>query len=89
MAGSIKRIIQDAATETAKRDDQDLGVGIEAIQSNVKHILDAVDTHTRQIGQLQADMGALKKNTKQLKDDVTVIKLAVQGTQDEKKCGRS
>ena len=39
MAGDIKKIIQDTAKETAKVASQDLGVVVEDIQADVKHVL--------------------------------------------------
>lgn len=78
MADDIKKIIQDTATETAKRVNQNLGVLMEDIQSDVKHILETVDTHTSQIKELRTDVGAIKNDMVQMKDDIAVIKTALE-----------
>ena len=78
MAEDIKKIIKDTAQETAKEVEGRLGVLIEAVQSDVKHVVEAVDTHTKQIAQLQNDVGSLKKDMTQVKDDVTAVKVTLE-----------
>ena len=59
--------------ETIKN--REFGVILESIDSNVRHIVEVVDTHTKQIAQLQSDTGSLKRDMAQVKDDVAVIKV--------------
>ena len=70
MADDLKKRIKDVPKGT-----REFGVVLESIDSNVKHIVEVVDTHTKQIAQLQNDAGSLKKDMAQVKDDVAVIKV--------------
>ena len=47
----IKKIIHDTAKETTKEVSQELGVLIEDVQSDVKHTVEPVDSHSRRLGQ--------------------------------------
>ena len=77
MADDIKNIIEQA-NESLREDIKGVGITIEAVQSDVKHVVEAVDTHTRQIKELQEDMGSLKKDTAEMKDDVAAIKTTLE-----------
>lgn len=63
---------------------REFGVILESIDSNVKQTLELVHTHTKQIKELHKDVGSMKKDMTQVKDDVAVIKLALEGTESEK-----
>ena len=51
MTDDIKKIIHDTAKATAKEVSQEMGVLIKDVQSDVKHIAEAVDSHSQQLGQ--------------------------------------
>ena len=74
MPDDIKTIIQETAKETAKVVSQDLGVAFEGIQSDVQHIVEAVDTHTRQLQRL----APIEETLDQLKTDMGVVKTTLE-----------
>ena len=78
MADDIKKIIQDTATETAKRVNQALGVLMEDMQSDVKHILETVDTHTQQLDRLDTTVGGIQESLGQLKTDMDAVKTTLE-----------
>ncbi len=63
---------------------REFGVILESIDSNVKQTLELVHTHTKQITELQKDVGSLQKDLTEVKDDVAVIKVAVGVVEGEK-----
>jgi len=68
MADDIKKIKD---TPKSKRE---FGVVLESIDSNVKHIVEAVDTHTKQLGRLEKRV----ENLESMKDDVAAIKTTLE-----------
>mgnify|MGYP001568944869 CR=1 FL=1 len=72
MADGIKKRIKDVPKET-----REFGVILESIDSNVKHIVEVMDTHTKQITALQEDVTSLKQDMGQVKDDVSAIKVTL------------
>ena len=84
MADDIKKIIEDTVLETSKHhtrylqslstDVRDLGVVMEDVQSDVKHIAEAVDTHTQQLERLEPMQGTLE----QVRADVDVVKTTLE-----------
>ena len=77
-ADDIKKIIQDTATETAERVNQDLGVIMEDMQSDVKHILETGDTHTQQLYRLDTTVGGIQESPGQLKTDMDAVKTTLE-----------
>jgi hypothetical protein len=73
MAEDIKKIIQDTAKATAKEVNQDLGVKMEALQSDMKQVLEGVETNTQQLERLQG----LPQDVEQIRDDVEAIKVTL------------
>ena len=68
MADNIKKI-----KDTPKKQ-REFGVVLESIDSNVKHIVEAVDTHTKQLGRLEKRV----ENLESMKDDVAAIKTTLE-----------
>jgi hypothetical protein len=52
---------------------REFGVILESIDSNVKHVVEAVDTHTKQLGRLEKRV----ENLESMKDDVAAIKVTL------------
>jgi archaellum component FlaC len=52
---------------------REFGVILESIDSNVKHVVEAVDTHTKQLERLQG----LPQDVEQIRDDVEAIKVTL------------
>ena len=52
MADDIKKVIEQA-TEQIREDIKGVGITVEAVQSDVQHISEAVDSHSHQLGQLE------------------------------------
>ena len=52
------------------KEETEFGVILESIDSNVKHIVEAVDSHTNQLNRLEDRV----ENLEPMKDDVVVIK---------------
>ena len=79
MADDIKKLIEESGEKTRKeigalrKDIQDVGVLVEDVQSDVKHIAAAVDIHTNQLDQLAGLPDAIAE----MKDDIEVIKVSV------------
>ena len=73
MADDIKKIIQDTAKATAKEVNQDLGVKMEALQSDMKQVLEGVETNTQQLERLQT----LPEDVEHIRDDVEAIKVTM------------
>ena len=59
---------------------REFGVILEDIDSNVRHIVEAVDTHTTLLARLEKRV----ENLEPLKDDVAAIKATLEGTETEK-----
>jgi peptidoglycan hydrolase CwlO-like protein len=73
MASEIKKRLKNTP-----KGPREFGVILESIDSNVKHVVETVDTHTKQIAQLQNNAGSLKKDMAQVKDDVAAIKVTLE-----------
>ena len=90
MADDIKKIIEESGEQTRKeigglrQDIKDVGILVEAVQSDVTHIAEAVDTHTKQIKEIDQRLQKVEKDVTEVKDDVAVIKVAVGMAEGEK-----
>ncbi len=81
MPEDIKKIIKDTAKEV--RHEFDLVIE-DLEQGTLKAINEHLDNQTKRLGRVEQRVGKLDKDMAQVKNDVSVIKLAVQGTEDEK-----
>ena len=55
MADNLKKKIK-----RVPQNQREFGVVLESIDSNVKHIVEAVDTHTKQIAEIQKQTGGME-----------------------------
>ena len=74
MADDIKKIIEEA-TEGLRKDIREVGVKVEAVQSDVKQVLEGVETHTQQLERIETRL----TNLEPVRDDVEAIKVTVEG----------
>lgn len=74
MADDIKKIIEEA-TDGLRKDIREVGVKVEAVQSDMKQVLEGVETHTQQLERIETRL----TNLEPLKDDVEAIKVTVEG----------
>mgnify|MGYP001612248224 CR=1 FL=1 len=74
MADDIKKIIEEA-TEGLRKDIREVGVKVEAVQSDVKQVLEGVETHTQQLERIESRL----TNLEPVRDDVEAIKVTVEG----------
>lgn len=72
MADDIKKIIEEA-TGQIREDIKGVGIQVEAVQSDVQHIAEAVDSHTDQLGRLEA----MPETLSQVKTDVEAMKVTL------------
>ena len=73
MADDIKKIIEEA-TEGLRKDIREVGVTVEAVQSDVKQVLEGVEVANQRLDRLEE----LPEKVDALRDDVEVIKVTVQ-----------
>ena len=73
MAEDIKKIIQETAKATAQEVNQDLGVKLEALQADMKQVLEGVETNTQQLERLQT----LPEDVEHIRYDVEAIKVTL------------
>ena len=69
MADGVKKVIEQA-TEQIREDIKGVGITVEAVQSDVQHISEAVDSHSRQLERLEP----MQKTLAQVKSEVDVVK---------------
>lgn len=72
MADDIKKIIEEA-TEGLRKDIREVGVKVEAVQSDMKQVLEGVETHTQQLERIETRL----TNLEPVRDDVEAIKVTV------------
>lgn len=86
MSDDIKKIIKDVAKATAQEVNQDLGVKMEALQSDIKQVLEGVETHTQQLKRIENQMEKFEP----MQDDIEAIKVTVESIQHDlkRKAGR-
>ena len=63
-----------AATEQIHQDIKGVGIKVEAVQSDVQHISEAVDSHSRQLERLEP----MQKTLAQVKSEVDVVKTTLE-----------
>ncbi len=80
MPNDIKKLLEDHKDEIKRHFD----VVSEDTKSEIKTYTDQIGSNTTKLTQLQTGLEKVKKDLTQVKNDVSVIKLAVQGTEDEK-----
>ena len=74
----------DKHTKYTPKKKREFGVILESIDSNVKHVVETVDDHTRQIKEMDQRLKKVEENLNEVKDDVAVIKVGVGATEGEK-----
>ena len=72
MAENIKKIIEEAA-EGLRQDIRQVGINVEAVQSDVKQVLEGVEVHTQQLERLQG----VPEDVEHVRDDVEAIKVTL------------
>ena len=65
------------AKDTPKKT-REFGVILESIDSNVKHIVEAVDTHTKQITDLQKQTGRIETRVENMDTRLAVIETTLE-----------
>ncbi len=73
MADDIKKVIEEA-TEQIREDIKGVGIQVEEVQSDVQQIAEAVDSHSRQLGQLEP----MQESLTQVQSDVAVVKTTLE-----------
>lgn len=73
MADDLKKRIKNTPKEGRQ-----FGVVLESIDSNVKHIVEAVDTHTKQIGELQKQTGRIETRLEKMDTRLSVIETTLE-----------
>jgi hypothetical protein len=79
MADDIKKIIQDVARATAQEMNQDLGVKMEALQSDMKQVLEGVEAHTQQLNRIEKQTEKIEP----MQDDIEAIKVTLDTVKSE------
>ena len=69
MADDIKQIIEEA-TEGLRKDIREVGVNVEAVQSDMKQVLEGVEAHTQQLERIEKQT----ENIEPIQDDIEAIK---------------
>jgi len=73
MADSIKKRIK-----SVPKGPREFGVILESIDSNVKHIVEVVDTHTKQITDLQKQTGRIETRVENIDTRLAVIETTLE-----------
>ena len=80
MADDIKKLIEESGEKTRKeigtlrQDINEVGVLVEAVQSDVKHIAETVDIHTKQLERLEP----MEETLEEVKADVDAMKITLE-----------
>lgn len=78
MADDIKKIIEET-TAGLRKDIREVGVKVEAVQSDMKQVLEGVETHTQQLERMENQISKLEP----MQDDIEAIKVTMDTMQQD------
>ncbi len=71
-------------TKDTPKKKREFGVILESIESKVQNVLEGDEASAKRLDRIEERVDKMDRGLTQVKDDVAVIKLAVQGTEEEK-----